>query len=93
MKKRLFDFVAWSTATSIWLTDIGVQVFLWLASLSKVLLAKGGILLLNLIDADLLAEKVAEEEAQQELERMNSELELMSNATKLKEHALQLLAG
>ena len=67
MKKRLFDFVAWSTATSIWLTDIGVQVFLWLASLSKVLLAKGGILLLNLIDADLFAEKVAEEEAQQEI--------------------------
>lgn len=89
MKKRLFDFVAWSTATSIWFTDIGVQAFLWLADLSKVLLAKGGIFLLNLIDADLFAEKVAEEEAQKELERMNSELELMSNATKLKEHALE----
>lgn len=93
MKKLLFNAVAVGSFVTIFLIDKSVQVLVWLTaflgSLSRTGIAKLGVYLMKRIDEERWEEQLIEEEAQLALEQQATELELLTNATKLKEHALE----
>lgn len=94
MRQLAFNVAVYLSATSIWLLDkslvITVGLLVFLNAWSKVGAAKLGVLLMNLAMPGEMDRLVEEQEAQEELEQQATELELLSNATKLKEHAMKI---
>lgn len=60
-----------------------------LVGLLRVGIAKLAVVLMKRIDKEAYQQTIDEAEAAQELKQQSTELELLSNATKLKEHALE----
>jgi len=93
MRQLAFNAIAFVSASTIWALDkslaLTVGVLVFLNAWSKVGAAKLGVVLMNLAMPGEVDRMVEEEEAQQEFEQQNTELNLLSTATKLKEHALE----
>lgn len=93
MKKLCFNIVAWSGYALIYainyLYALSANFFTILVSLLRTGIAKFSVMLMKQIDAEAYQQNLDEEAAARELEKQSAELELLSNATKLKEHALE----
>jgi len=93
MRQLAFNAIAFVSASTIWVLEkslgIWVGVSIFLNTWAKVGVAKFGVVLMNLAMPGEVDRMVEEEEAKQEFDQQNTELNLLSTATKLKEHALE----
>jgi hypothetical protein len=93
MKKLLFNGVAVTIFWLIQALDFTLRAIVWLESVLVALLrvgvAKLGLALMIAIDKQAYEDTIEEARAAEEMEQQTTELELLSNATKLKEHALE----
>lgn len=93
MKKLLFDGVAVTIFWLIQALDFTLRAIVRLESALVALLrigaAKLGVALMIAIDKQAYEDTIEEALAAEEMEQQTTELELLSNATKLKEHALE----
>ena len=89
----VFKVIATTAEILIWLSDRFFAVLIWLAAngagISRWLIVQGSVGLMWLVSKERLEEAQEELEAQAELDQQATELELLTNASKLKEHALK----
>lgn len=94
MKSFAYRTIATLATIGVWLTERLYVVAIWVANyglgIIRYLIVQGSVLLMRLIDADMFDEAQAELLATMELEQQKTELELLSQASKLKEHALEI---
>jgi hypothetical protein len=89
MKKTLFHIISWSTYALVVASDKGAAaltwVIAWSSAISRWLIASGGQILMQ----KFTPEQWEEVRAQIQLESQQTELELLSSVSKLKEHAIE----
>ena len=89
----VFKVIATTAEILVWLSDRFFAVLIWLAAngaaVSRWLIGQGSAGLMRLVSKEKLEEAQEELEAQAELGQQATELELLTNASKLKEHALE----
>lgn len=94
MRRFLFHTVAWTSVVLVnlltWFYNISSVVGEWSINTARVLIAQAAVFLMRKADLEYFEERLAEETAQLELEKQNTELGLLATATKLKEHALEI---
>ncbi len=90
MKRLIFNASAVVSFSSIWLIDRGLTVLVWalsiLAGVLRWAISNGSIQIMKRVDP----EEYEALQGQYELEKQQTELELLSSVSKLKEHALKI---